>query len=60
MYADSLVGLPIVLGGWLFYSSRSYMQLLYTTTLGLMMLSGAVALVVVGAVWMRALIKVEV
>jgi tight adherence protein B len=55
-----LVALPIVLGGWLFYSSRSYMQLLYTTTFGLMMLTGAVALVVIGAFWMRALIKVEV
>jgi Flp pilus assembly protein TadB len=55
-----LVGLPIVLGGWLFYSSRSYMQLLYTTTFGLMMLTGAIALVVIGAFWMRALIKVEV
>jgi tight adherence protein B len=55
-----LVALPIVLGGWLFYSSRAYMQLLYTTTFGLMMLTGAVALVVIGAFWMRALIKVEV
>lgn len=55
-----LVALPIVLGGWLFYSARSYMQLLYTTTFGLMMLSGAIALVIVGAFWMRALIKVEV
>jgi len=55
-----LVALPILLGGWLFYSSRSYMQLLYTTTFGLMMLTGAIVLVVVGAFWMRALIKVEV
>jgi Flp pilus assembly protein TadB len=55
-----LVALPILLGGWLFYSSRSYMQLLYTTTFGLMMLAGAIALVIVGAFWMRALIKVEV
>lgn len=55
-----LVALPVLLGGWLFYSSRSYMQLLYTTTFGLMMLAGAIALVVIGAFWMRALIKVEV
>jgi tight adherence protein B len=55
-----LVALPVLLGGWLFYSSRSYMQLLYTTSFGLMMLTGAIALVVVGAFWMRALIKVEV
>jgi tight adherence protein B len=55
-----LVALPIVLGGWLFYSARSYMQLLYTTPFGLIMLSGAIALVVIGAFWMRILIKVEV
>jgi Flp pilus assembly protein TadB len=54
-----LVALPILLGGWLFYSSRSYMQLLYTTTFGLMMLTGAIALLIVGAFWMRALIKIE-
>jgi len=55
-----LVALPILLGGWLFYSSRSYMRLLYTTPFGLMMLIGASVLVVVGSLWMRALIKVEV
>jgi Flp pilus assembly protein TadB len=55
-----LVALPIVLGGWLFYSSPSYMRLLYTTTFGLIMLFGSIILVVVGAIWMRALIKVEV
>jgi Flp pilus assembly protein TadB len=55
-----LVALPILLAGWLFYSSRAYMALLYTTTFGLAMLIGAVVLVVVGAFWMRAMIKVEV
>jgi tight adherence protein B len=55
-----LIALPVLLGGWLFYNSRSYMRLLYTTPLGLIMLCGSVALVVVGAIWMRALIKVEV
>jgi tight adherence protein B len=55
-----LIALPILLGGWLFYSSRSYMQLLYTTPIGLIMLFGSVSLVVVGALWMRALIRVVV
>jgi Flp pilus assembly protein TadB len=55
-----LVALPVLLGGWLFYSSRSYMRLLYTTPFGLMMLIGAAVLVVIGSLWMRALIKVEV
>jgi Flp pilus assembly protein TadB len=55
-----LIALPLLLGGWLFYSSGSYMRLLYTTPFGLMMLIGAAVLVVVGSFWMRALIKVEV
>jgi Flp pilus assembly protein TadB len=55
-----LVALPILLGAWLFYSSPSYMRLLYTTPFGLIMLFGAAALVVVGSFWMRVLIKVEV
>ena len=55
-----LVALPLLLGGWLFYSSRSYMRLLYTTPFGLMMLTGSAVLMVAGALWMRALIKVEV
>jgi Flp pilus assembly protein TadB len=55
-----LVALPVLLGGWLFYSSSSYMRLLYTTPYGLAMLVGATGLVVVGALWMRVLIKVEV
>jgi Flp pilus assembly protein TadB len=55
-----LIALPILVGGWLFYSSRSYMQLLYATPIGLVMLVGAISLVVAGAFWMRALIKVVV
>jgi tight adherence protein B len=55
-----LVALPVFVGGWLFYSSRSYMRLLYTTPFGLMMLIGAVVLVVIGSLWTRSLIKVEV
>ena len=55
-----LVALPLLLGGWLFYSSRSYMRLLYTTPFGLVMLIGATVLMLLGALWMRALIKVEV
>jgi tight adherence protein B len=36
------------------------MRPLYTTLIGLVMLVGSVALVVVGAFWMRKLIKIEV
>jgi tight adherence protein B len=45
---------------WLFISSATYMRPLYTTTLGEVMLFGATGLIVVGALWMHRLIKVEV
>ncbi len=55
-----LLALPILVGGWLFFSDPSYMRPLYLTFIGLTMLIGAVVLVVIGSIWMRNLIKVEV
>jgi tight adherence protein B len=55
-----LVSLPIFIGGWLFLTRRSYVRPLYTTTVGIVMLTIAVLLVVGGALWMRKLVKVEV
>jgi len=55
-----LVAMPILVGTWLFISSSEYMRPLYTTPVGLLMLIGAGALVVIGAAWMRQMIKVEV
>lgn len=55
-----LLALPVLVGGWLFISDPSYMRPLYLTFLGLGMLIGALVLVVIGAIWMRNLIKVEV
>jgi Flp pilus assembly protein TadB len=55
-----LLALPVLVGGWLFASDRNYMRPLYTTGLGLLMLVGAAVLFVLGAAWMRVLIKVEV
>jgi tight adherence protein B len=55
-----LVALPVVIGGWFFYSDPSYMRPLYTTLVGLVMLVGTGALIVAGALWMRQLIKIEV
>ncbi len=54
-----LLGLPVFVGGWLFLTRRSYLSPLYTTSVGLVMLIIAVVLVVVGAFWMRSLVKVE-
>ena len=55
-----LVALPILVGGWLFLTNRKYMRPLYTTHIGLFMLGGAVAGLVVGALWMRKTIQLEV
>ena len=55
-----VVGLPVLVGAWFFYSSPAYMRPLYTTSAGVLMLGGAVAGVVLGSLWMRKLINVEV
>ena len=55
-----LLALPFLIGGWMFYSDPRYMHPLYTTAPGLIMLFGAIVLVVVGAFWMRRLIRLEV
>ena len=55
-----IVALPVLVGTWLFVSSAQYMRPLYTTHLGELMLAAAIGLVVVGAFWMRKMIKVEI
>ncbi len=55
-----LIAMPIVVGGWFFYSDPDYMRPLYTTLAGLVMFVGSGVLVLVGAFWMRKLIKIEV
>jgi tight adherence protein B len=55
-----LLGLPFLIGAWMFYADPAYMHPLYATVVGLVMLIGAIVLVVVGAFWMRNLIRVEV
>jgi Flp pilus assembly protein TadB len=54
-----LLALPLLVGGWLFYSNPRYMHPLYTTVLGVTMLVIAFVLVVIGAFWMRSVINVE-
>ena len=55
-----IVALPVLVGTWLFISSPQYMSPLYTTHLGELMLAAAIGLVVVGALWMRKMIKIEI
>ena len=60
MSAYVIVALPLVIGSWLFFRDPEYMRPLYTTPVGVIMLAGAGVLVVLGSLWMRALIKVGV
>lgn len=55
-----LIAMPILVGGWLFLASRSYVRPLYTTGPGIGMLTVAVLLMVVGSVWMRKMVRVDV
>ncbi|MHB1593088.1 MAG: type II secretion system F family protein [Streptosporangiaceae bacterium] len=55
-----LLALPLVVGGWLFYSDPGYMRPLYTTFFGVAMLIVAAVLIVVGALFMRKIIHIEV
>jgi Flp pilus assembly protein TadB len=55
-----LVTLPVLLGIWLFISRPQYMRLFYTTHVGEIMLVAAIGLTVVGALWMRKMIKIEI
>ena len=55
-----LIALPVLVGAFLFIVNGSYMRPLYSTTIGFLMLSAAVTLLLVGAYWMNRTIKVEV
>ncbi|MFI6101311.1 VWA domain-containing protein [Lentzea sp. NPDC051213] len=55
-----LVGLPIGLAAFLFWMRPEYMRPLYTTLIGILMLSFAALMVVLGSFWMRKLVRVEV
>jgi tight adherence protein B len=54
-----LIGLPILIGSWLFLTSGSYMHPLISTPIGLAMLVVGSLLMVAGTFWMRTVIKVE-
>lgn len=55
-----LLALPFLVGGWLLYSNPTYMHPLFSTVFGVVMLVISCVLVLIGALWMRRLIKVEV
>jgi tight adherence protein B len=55
-----LLGMPIVLGGWMFVFRREYLRPLYTEPMGLLMLGGSIVMVIVGGLWLRKLVQVHV
>jgi tight adherence protein B len=55
-----LVGLPFALAGFFALTNPGYLAPLVSTPLGLMMLGAATFLVVMGALWMMKIVKVEV
>lgn len=55
-----LVLLPIGLSGYLFLTNPDYIGQLFGSTVGQIMVVGAVALMAVGVVWMRRLIDIDV
>jgi tight adherence protein B len=58
--AKVLTLLPIVIGLFFFFFRRGYFQPLYTTGVGKgMLVAGAIG-IVLGSVWMRRLVRVEV
>ncbi len=55
-----LLVMPFILGVILYYTNPTYMALLWETTPGIVMLTGASILMTIGSVWLWKLVKVEV
>jgi tight adherence protein B len=58
--ATILVAMPLLIAAWMVLFRRAYVSPLWTHPLGLVFLGAAVVLMVVGIVWLRAVVKVEV
>jgi tight adherence protein B len=54
-----LLALPVVLGGVIFVLNPTYMQPLFGTTLGQVMVGGAGVLAGLGFVWMRKIVEIK-
>lgn len=58
--ATILIVLPILIGLWMLLFRIDYVRPLWTHPLGIVLLGGAAVLMVVGIVWLRAVVTVEV
>ena len=52
--------LPFGMAGFLLWRNPNYLEPLYTTSMGLFMIGGAAFLMVVGTLWMRKIVRIEV
>jgi tight adherence protein B len=58
--AAILIALPFVILGYLLLVNPTYLAPLLTTSLGLMMLGGVTLLMLVGVIWIRRLVNIDV
>jgi tight adherence protein B len=58
--ATILVLMPVVIGAWMFLFRRAYVRPLITEPLGVAMLTAGGVLMVVGVLWLRRVVRVEV
>ncbi|MFG1608922.1 type II secretion system F family protein [Actinoplanes sp. NPDC049265] len=58
--ATILVAMPLLIGAWMFLFRPEYVRPLIAEPLGLVMLGGAGLLMVVGILWLRRVVRVEV
>jgi tight adherence protein B len=58
--ATVLVAMPLVIGTWMLLFRTEYIRPLYTQPLGLVLLGAAAVLMVLGTLWLRAVVRVEV
>ena len=55
-----LIAMPIGIGMFLFFFRRGYLDPLLSTTIGQLMMGGAIIGMILGSLWMRKLVQVEV
>lgn len=55
-----LTALPIVLGLYMFVANRDYVSVLFTDPRGNLMLFGGIMSMIIGVIWMKSLIEIDV
>ena len=55
-----LAMMPFAIGLYMFITNAAYIGLLFTTKIGLVMVGGAVVLLLVGILWMRKIVNIDV